>query len=110
MSRKPLDLTGMKQLDGDLTALRRLGKYDDAYLWECQCICGNKRVMTRTTFKIGRITACVECTKKKDPRHVAAEKRRAEILEMRASGMTLTDIAREQGVTKQAIQQVAARD
>jgi hypothetical protein len=116
MSRKPLDLSGQKQPNGQLTAVRRSGKRGNCYLWECLCSCGKRTTVSGTYFKNGTVRRCPDCTReyrrKNPPRnqfHAQAESRQQRYQAMREGGMSLRDIAAADGISRQAVWAVLNR-
>ena len=65
--QKPQDRTGKKY--GALTALRMIGKSDSgAFLWECECECGNHITVTAKQLQRNGIKDC-GCGKGKKPKY-----------------------------------------
>lgn len=53
---KPIDLTGDKY--GRLTALSRAENKAKKSAWNCVCECGNRKVVTSTHLRAGRVRSC----------------------------------------------------
>lgn len=63
MGRKPEDLTG--RAFGKLTALYPLAERSGPYVvWRCRCSCGQECEVSSRLLKMGRQTACAECSGK----------------------------------------------
>lgn len=60
---KIIDLTN--QRFGKLVVLFPCGKQHRAYLWKCQCDCGNTHIVRSDSLIQGRTTRCKECAKMK---------------------------------------------
>jgi hypothetical protein len=105
-----LELAGLSQSEGQLTAIRRT-RQDARYrwLWECRCSCGRTVEVSSTAFTTGSKKSCAACGarrsgkrgKQKDRR--AKDQRKADMLALREQGLTLAEIGRRYGITHQAV-------
>lgn len=94
------DLSGREF--GGWTVLRRSGSAaDGSALWLCRCKCGAERAVKGRYLTSLRSTRCRPC----GSRDWQAA-RREEAMKLRAAGLTLAEIGRELGVSKQRAHQL----
>jgi hypothetical protein len=107
MSRRPRDLTG--QTFGLLTALRPTAERrgDGVVVWLCRCACGRQARATSADLLRGGKRSCGCLPRgpgrgwRKDP--AKAARRLAQARALRAQGLSLAEVGRRLGVSKQRV-------
>jgi len=109
---KKQPLTGKRSHSGDghLTAIELVEtRPSGEEVWKCRCVCGKEPLITRRAFGAVRSCGCLlegEMQRRRQQRLA----RRQEFLDRLNAGETMTDIARDLGISKQRVFQICNQE